>query len=110
MPLCGRLAIWLRMVYIVQTMPITKSAKKALRQSVRKNASNRRRKTAYRVVIKEFRKAITEKQFDKAKELLPKVYQTLDKAAKSNTIKQNKAGRLKSRLSYSMTKTQTVQK
>ena len=33
------------------------------------------------------------------KKLLPKVYKTLDKAAKSGVIKKNKASRLKSRTS-----------
>ena len=57
-----------------------------------------RRKEAFRVLVKEFRKAVAAKEFDKAKELLPGVYKALDKAAKSKTIKKNKASRLKSRL------------
>lgn len=85
-------------------MPITSSAKKALRQSKRKKVQNSKRKDAFRMAIKGFRQAIAAKEFDKAKELLPKVYQTLDKAAKSNTIKKNKASRLKSRLSVSLGK------
>ncbi len=79
-------------------MPITKSAKKALRQSKRKRVSNVRRKTKFRDLTKEFRKTILAKSFDKAKELLPKVYQSLDKAVKGKTIKKNKASRTKSRL------------
>lgn len=79
-------------------MPITKSAKKALRQSKKKKAYNDRRKRLYRDAVKEFKKSITAKDFDKAKTLLPKVYQTLDKAAKGNTIAKNKASRTKSRL------------
>jgi len=79
-------------------MPITKSAKKALRQSKRREVQNMRRKEAFRVLVKEFRKAVAAKEFDKAKELLPGVYKALDKAAKSKTIKKNKASRLKSRL------------
>jgi small subunit ribosomal protein S20 len=85
-------------------MPITKSAKKALRQSKRKQAQNIRRKDAFRVLVKEFLKAIAAKEFDKAKELLPKVYKALDKAAKGKTIKKNKASRLKSRLTKSIKK------
>jgi len=83
-------------------MPITKSAKKALRQSKVKRARNIIRKDKYRSLVKEFRKAITAKDFDAAKTLLSKVYQSLDKAAKANTIKKNKAGRLKSRLTISL--------
>ena len=80
-------------------MPITASAKKQLRQSKRKKAMNDRRKDAFRAVVKEFKKAIIAKEFDKAKDLLPKVYKALDKAAKKDTIKDNKASRTKSRLS-----------
>ncbi len=79
-------------------MPITASAKKALRQSKRKKAFNDRRKRLYRVAVKAFKKAITEKAFDTAKSLLPKVYKALDKASKANTLSKNKASRTKSRL------------
>lgn len=85
-------------------MPITKSAKKALRQSERRNLQNQRRKAKFRVLIKEFRKAVTAKNFDKAKEILPKVYKALDKAAKKDTIKKNKSSRMKSRLARLISK------
>lgn len=85
-------------------MPITKSAKKALRQSKRKKVQNTKRKFAFRSTIKEFRKAVAAKDFAKAKELLPKVYKTLDKASKTKTIKKNTASRLKSRLSKHLAK------
>ena len=80
-------------------MPITKSAAKALRQSKRRQVRNVARKNKYKGLIKEFKQAIIAKQFDQAKTLLPRVYQSLDKAAKTNVIKKNKASRLKSRLS-----------
>ena len=66
---------------------------------------NDRRKKRYRNAVKEFKKAITAKAFDKAKELLPTVYKTLDKAAKSNSISKNKASRTKSRLTHALQKT-----
>ena len=66
---------------------------------------NDRRKRLYKDAVKEFKKAIVAKEFDKAKTLLPQVYKRLDKAAKSNTIKKNKASRLKSRLSLYFAKT-----
>ena len=86
-------------------MPITKSAEKTLRQSKKRQADNDRRKRQFRLVAKEFKKAITAKEFDKAKQLLPKVYEALDKAAKKDTIKKNKASRMKSRLSVLLNKT-----
>ena len=79
-------------------MPITTSAKKALRQSKVKKSYNDRRKRLYRNAVKEFKKAVSAKEFDKAKGLLPKVLKRLGKAAKSKTIAKNKASRTKSRL------------
>lgn len=84
-------------------MPITQSARKALKQSKKRRVRNLRRIRNYRETVKEFRKLITAKDFDSAKKLLPKVYKTLDKAAKSGVIKKNKASRLKSRTSMLLT-------
>ena len=91
-------------------MPITKSAKKALRQSKRRQKQNIRRKTKFRSLVKEFRKAVAAKNFDKAKQMLPGVYKALDKAAKSKTIKKNTASRTKSRLSKSLNKVSQTNK
>lgn len=79
-------------------MPITKSAKKALRLDKKRRARNILRKRKFRGLVKEFRQAVSDKNFDQAKALLPWVYKALDKAAKTNTIRKNKASRLKSRL------------
>lgn len=80
-------------------MPITQSAKKALRQSKTRRIINSRKNRAYREAVKEFKKLIKTGDFNSAKKLLPKVYKTLDKAAKTGVIKKNKASRLKSRTS-----------
>ena len=80
-------------------MPITQSAKKALRQNVRRRRENLKRKEAYKKVVKDYRKLVAAKKNDEAKNYLTRVYQALDKAAKTNVIKKNKASRLKSRLS-----------
>ena len=76
-------------------MPNTKSAEKAYRQSIRRRARNMARISAYKVIVKEFRKAAAAKP-KQAKELFAKLQQKLDKAAKSGVIKKNKASRLKS--------------
>lgn len=86
-------------------MPITKSAKKALRQDQGRRARNVQRKRKFRDLVKKFRQAVSDKNFDQAKALLPRVYQSLDKAAKTNVIRKNKASRLKSRLTKSLAKT-----
>lgn len=85
-------------------MPITRSAKKALRQSKRRQKQNIRRKMKFRSLVKEFRKTILAKNFDKAKKTLPDIYKALDKAAKTNTIKKNTASRTKSRLTKLLNK------
>ena len=83
-------------------MPITKSAKKALRQSVRRRTQNVLRREAYKKEVKNFRKLVAAKNLNDAKALLPKVFKALDKAAKTNVIKKGKADRLKSRLSLQL--------
>lgn len=77
---------------------ITESAKKAYRQNLRRRAQNVRRKTALKKVLKNYKNLVAAKSFDAAKNELPKVYKALDKAAKVNLLKDNKASRLKSRL------------
>lgn len=79
-------------------MPITESAKKALRNSRRKRAFNSARKVAMSGSIKKFRKLVSTGKIDEAKAALPEVQQAIDKAAKTNLIKSNNADRKKSRL------------
>lgn len=80
-------------------MPITSSAKKALRVSDRKRVINLRRKNAVTQVIRDLRKLVAEKKKAEAMKFLPKVYKAIDKAAKTGFIKKNTADRKKSRLS-----------
>ena len=80
-------------------MPITKSAKKALRQNIARRTRNLVKKNAYKKAVKEFRGFIAEKKAEEAKKVLPLVFKALDKAAKTKVIEKNKASRLKSRLS-----------
>ena len=85
-------------------MPITSSAKKALRQSVRRRAKNLKQKEAYKRLVKEVKKFAAAGKTTEAEKLLPQLYKALDKTAKTNVIKKNKASRLKSRLSKSLQK------
>jgi small subunit ribosomal protein S20 len=79
-------------------MPITSSAKKALRASKRKQVFNQRRKLAMNDVIKKVKKFVSDKNTKEAMTLLAQAYKAIDKAAKTNLIKKNTAGRKKSRL------------
>lgn len=87
-------------------MPITKSAKRALRGSHRKRAFNSSKKEQVSKAIKQLKKLVSEKKVKEAKEFMPKVQKILDKAAKTGLIKSNKASRKKSRLSKMVKKAQ----
>lgn len=79
-------------------MPITKSAKKALRAGEKKKVFNLRRKKKVEDAVKTVKKLVKEGKVKEANALLPKAYSALDKAAKGNTLKDNTAARKKSRL------------
>ena len=79
-------------------MPITKSAKKALRGSSQKRVYNLRRKEAIKKNTKLVKKTVSEKDMKSAAEVLKAAYKALDKAAKAGTIKKGAASRKKSRL------------
>jgi len=88
-------------------MPITKSAKKALRQSQKRRARNIQRKRKIKDLIKEVRNLVSQKKMEEAKKLLPQLYKALDKAAKTGVIKKNTASRKKSRVTKLVNKTQS---
>jgi small subunit ribosomal protein S20 len=89
-------------------MPITKSAKKALRQSKKRRERNLRQLNAMREIIKQIRKLVIENKKEEALKLLPNAYKAIDKAAKTNVIKKNTAARKKSRLTKLISKTGAV--
>ena len=78
-------------------MPITQSAKKAIRGSLRKKAVNDARKRAMKEVMKKIEKTA---KADKAAALkmMSSAFSAIDKAAKTGVIKKNNAARKKSRL------------
>ena len=84
-------------------MPITKSAKKALRQNAGRSLRNFRRKDALKTLIKQEEKLIGQKNLEEAKKLLPQLYKALDKAAGRGVIKKNTAARKKSRIARLLT-------
>lgn len=79
-------------------MPITKSAKKALRQSKKRRKVNINRKIAVKNVVKEIKKLLSSNKKEEALKLVPKAYKAFDKSAKRGVIKKNTASRKKSRL------------
>jgi small subunit ribosomal protein S20 len=79
-------------------MPIIQSAKKAIRQSVRRKEQNIVYKDKIKTLVKDARALVSTKKIAEAKKLLPEIYRALDKAAKVGIIKKNNASRRKSRL------------
>ncbi len=80
-------------------MPITKSAKKALRQSERKRKLNLGRRKDVAETIRDIKKLVQAGKADEAMKLLPKAFKALDKAVKRKILHKNTAGRRKSQLS-----------
>ena len=73
-------------------MPITRGAKKAQRQALRRREFNLVRKNNVSKAVKSFKKSPTKQSFQL-------VQKALDKAVKANTLKKGTAARKKSRLS-----------
>ncbi len=80
-------------------MAITKSAKKAIRVSLRKKVLNDRRTRTMKDSVKKLEKTIKAGKKDEAIKMLPGVFAAIDKAAKRGVIKKNNAARKKSRVS-----------
>lgn len=72
-------------------MPITRSAKEAIRNSSRKRVFNDRRRKAMKDLTKEAKAQPTQENLNKA-------YQAIDKAVKRGVIKANAGARKKSQV------------
>lgn len=84
-------------------MPNTKSAKKELRKSKKRQVHNKKIKDSLKDLIKKSRRAI-EIGDAKAKELVAETLKALDKAAQKGIIKKNTKDRKKSRLHLRLNK------
>lgn len=80
-------------------MAITKSAKKAIRQSLRRRNQNLLYKNNIKNLLKEVQAFVSKKNMEEAKKILPRLFKALDKAVKVNVLKKNTASRQKSRFS-----------
>ncbi|HEY4483974.1 MAG TPA: 30S ribosomal protein S20 [Candidatus Paceibacterota bacterium] len=90
-------------------MPITKSAKKALRGSAKKRVFNNARKKAMKDSVKTIKKSLMVKDVKTAESKIAEAYQAIDKAVKRGVIKKNTASRKKSRLVKSILRTKAAQ-
>jgi len=80
-------------------MPNIKSAKKRTKTAARNAERNINQRSTMRTAIRKVREAITAKDADTAKSLLPRAFQLIDKAVKRKVIHLNAAKRFKSKLS-----------
>ena len=85
-------------------MPITKTAKRALKKSLKRREKNVLQKEVLKKTEKKFFKLLASNNLEEAKKALNLLYKLLDKAAKTNLIKKNKAKRDKSRLAKKLLK------
>ena len=85
-------------------MPNTKSAAKAMRQSLRRKARNLKVKDEFKEAVKAVKKLIAAGKKSEAMEAMKQAMSALDKAAKTHVIKKNKSSRLKSRLAKALAK------
>jgi small subunit ribosomal protein S20 len=74
------------------------SAKKRVRQNIRKKKINRARKSQIKTQIKRFEKALAEGNVETAGEEYRLIVKRLDKAAGAGTMHKNAVARKKSRL------------
>ena len=86
-------------------MPITSSAKKALRGSQTKRSFNLKKKELINKTVKQIKKLVSEKKTKEAQALMPQVQKILDKSVKTGLLKKNTASRKKSRISAMIKKT-----
>lgn len=84
-------------------MPISQSAKKSLRSSLRKREFNLVRKFKIKNALKSLRKSVT-LNAEEAVKNLSSAYSAIDKALKGRLIHKNAAARKKSRLALMVKK------
>jgi len=76
-----------------------KSAIRQHRRSLRRKAVNTQTKSALRTRMRKLREAIKNKDREGSAQMLPGVFQAIDKTVKKGAIKKNTGSRYKSRLS-----------
>ncbi len=79
-------------------MPVTKSAKKRMRQTVTRTARNRRLKSTVKTAMRRFEEAIQGGDAELARTRLIAAVRRIDQAAARGVLHKNNAARKKSRL------------
>ena len=74
------------------------SAKKPIRQNVKRRARNRARKGQVKWAVRDFRESLGQGDRPKAEQLLRSAFKTIDQVAAKGTMHRNTASRKKARL------------
>ncbi len=85
-------------------MPNIRSAKKALRQNLKRRVRNLVKKRQIKTTVKGYKRLVDGGDLENAKGQLKLAYKAFDKAAKTKVITKNKASRLKSKLAKRLAK------
>ena len=85
-------------------MPLTKSAKKRVRQDKKRREYNRSWKTRMKNKIKKIDSLIQQGKIIEAKESFPSLMSFIDKVASKGVIHKNKAARKKSKIAKKLNK------
>lgn len=83
-------------------MPVIKSAKKQMRQALKRRARNFPVRSELRTMFKKELVLIKDGKVEEAVKLLPLVYSIIDTACKKNILHANNAARKKSRLAVAI--------
>lgn len=87
-------------------MPVIESAKKQLRQNIKRRARNFPVRSELKSLFKKGLEYIKDGNLEEAVKFLPKVYSIVDMACKKNIIHPNNAARKKSRLARALNELQ----
>lgn len=87
-------------------MPVIKSAKKQMRQAIKRTALRAPLASELKSVFKKQLKYIQDGKVEEAVKFMPKVFSVIDTACKKHHIHRNNAANKKSRLSLALSKVQ----
>jgi small subunit ribosomal protein S20 len=88
-------------------MPHIESAKKRLRQNLKRQGANKAASSSMKTVMKRVMEAVQQKKGDEAAKSLPAAMKRIDKAAKRRVIHKNTAARYKSKMARAVKSLQT---
>jgi len=87
-------------------MPVIKSAKKQMRQALKRRDRNAPHRNELKTVFKKQLKFIADGKLDEAVKFMPVAYSVIDMCLKRNLIHRNNAANKKSRLALTLAKAQ----